>query len=796
MLRPMPVSSGRSILVILLVSTMHAVVPHLASGQLQRAAITGTVFAPEGSVVSGASVTLLDELGRPLVSTVAGANGEYRFPNVAPGTYAVRAEAPPMRAIVEGIHVAGALPVIVHVRLSAVLDQQLTVRAGEPAATRTEVTLAGETIRRTPARLRSRGLQAAIETMPGWAGEDNGLLHVRGVDDGFLFVIDGVPVYERLDGLFGVAPDPAMIESVNVMTGYIPAEFGFKSGGVIEVRSGAGAGDQWLGSLEVGGGSDATAHVSTVAGGPIAETVALTFGVTGHRSSRFLDPVHPDNLHNTGATLSGGVQIGWNVRPASTLTAVAGFGGSRFDVPHGEAQEAAGQDQRQELEQHWQTLSWQHASSASAVWHVAGYHRFGASTLAGSPKDTPLFTDADRDLRRIGVLASITRGAGAHTLKIGGEVARLRLRERLLFAVTDLAEAEEANFGEPVLAHDRDNPFQFRGDASPMLASLYAQDSVRVGARLTIDAGVRADWSRLLLPRSQVSPRVGVAYHWPGSRTMVRGSFGRFFQPPQPENLLVASSPAARALSPFVADGGPGGADLEPERQTAIEAAVEQGIARGVRLDVAYWHRRVTNAADPNVFFGTTMIFPNTVRSGRATGVDVRVDVPRRGRWSGYLSYTNSHVVWFGPINGGLFLEHDVIDIGPGTRFTPDHDQRHVGTVGVSYDDELRGLWVAATAQYASGTPLEVEEGDLEELRDRPGAALVDFERGRVKPRLVVNLQGGRWLSRGPRVEASARLSVLNLFDRNYAFNFGNPFSGTHFGAGRTVSVSLRLTFR
>lgn len=791
----MPIRS-RQLAVLVLASALCAGAPLAAAAQLQQAVITGTIFAPEGSVVPGAPITLLDELGRPLVSTVAGPKGEYRFSNVAPGTYALRAESPPMRAIVEGIHVAGALPVIVHVRLSAVLDEQLTVRAGEAVATRTEVTLAGETIRRAPARLRSRGLQAAIETTPGWTGEDNGLLHVRGVDDGFLFVIDGVPVYERLDGLFGVAPDPAMIESVNVTTGYIPAEFGFKSGGVIEVRSGAGAGDHWLGLLELGGGSDATADVSTVTGGPIGETAALTIGITGHRSLRFLDPVHPDNLHNTGATMNGGAQIGWNVRPASTLTAVVGFGDSRFDVPHGEEQEAAGQDQRQELGQHWQTLSWQHASSSSAVWHVAGYRRFGSSRLAGSPQDTPLFTDADRDLRRTGVVASVTRSAGAHTVKIGGEVARLRLRERLVFAVTDRVEAEEADFGEPVLAHDRDNPFRFSGAASPMLASLYAQDSVRVGARLTIDAGVRADWSRLLLPRSQVSPRIGVAYHWPGSQTTVRGSFGRFFQPPQPENLLVASSPAARALSPFAVDGGPGGADLEPERQTALEAAVEQVVARALRLDVAYWHRRVTNAADPNVFFGTTMIFPNTTGSGRATGVDVRIDLPRRGRWSGYLSYTNSHVVWFGPINGGLFLEHDVIEIGPGTRFTPDHDQRHVGAAGVSYDDEPRGFWVAATAQYASGTPLEVDEEDLEELKERPGAELVDFERGRVEPRLVVDVQAGRRLYRGPRLEASARLSVLNLFDRAYAYNFGNPFSGTHFGTGRTVAASLRLAFR
>jgi hypothetical protein len=109
---------------------------------------------------------------------------------------------------------------------------------------------------------------------------------VRGVDDGFLYVIDGVPVYERLDGLFGVAPDPAMIESVNVLTGYVPPEFGFKSGGVIEVRSTGRAADTWLGNVDFGVGSDAARDFSTVAGGPLSRT-ALTLGVAGLASSSF-----------------------------------------------------------------------------------------------------------------------------------------------------------------------------------------------------------------------------------------------------------------------------------------------------------------------------------------------------------------------------------------------------------------------------------------------------------------------------------------------------------------------------
>lgn len=768
-----------------------------ADAQLQQGTIQGTVLGPDGSPVDGARVTLLDSLGDPLTS-VTSENGQFRLTNVAPGTYSLRADAEPLRAILQTVTVSGALSIQVELRMSAVLAEQVVVQAEQPGpdSTTTRITLAGDAVRRAPARLRSRGLQDAIATTPGWATEDNGLLHVRGVDDGFLYVMDGVPVYERLDGLFGVAPDPAMIDSVNIVTGYVPPEFGFKSGGVIEVRSAARTADTWLGAVDLGAGSDDGRDFSTVAGGPVGRATALTLGIAGQTSSRFLDPVHPDNLHNDGGTLSGGGQFGWNLSSSSLLTAVAGFGRSNFDVPHGEEQDEAGQDQRQQLRNYWQTASWQHSWSVNTVAQVAGYHRFGSSALIGSPEDTPLFSNADRTLRRAGVLASVTHHRGPHLLKVGAEVSRLSLREDFTFAVTDPEEAEEADLSDKAIAYTLDESFRFHETADPTLVSLYVQDSIRTVNHLTLDLGLRADWSRMLTRASQWSPRIGASYHWPSTQTTLRGSFGRFFQPPQPENLLLASSNKTRELSPFAGETETGGAELAPERQTAIELAVNQPLVRAVRLDVSYWRRRVQNAADPNVFFGTTIIFPNTVARGRASGVDVRLELPRRQRWSGYLSYANSRVVQFGPITGGLFLEEEVLEIGPGTAFTPDHDQRNVGAVGVNYDRESAGLSLSVTGRYESGTPLEVEEDELDELAERPGAELVDFGRGRVKPRQVFDVSVGQRLLRGRRVDLHLRFALLNLTGERWAYNFGNPFSGTHFGAGRTVQLGLRAAFR
>jgi outer membrane receptor for ferrienterochelin and colicin len=767
-----------------------------ARAQLQLGTITGTVIGPDGTPVDGAVVTLLDGLGDP-VTSVSAPDGQFRFNNVSPGTYSLQADARPLRAVLQTLTVAGALPVQVELRASPVVAEQVVVRGEEvnPTPTTTRVTLAGEAVRRSPMRLRSRGLQDAIATTPGWATEDNGLLHVRGFDDGILYVMDGVPVYERLDGLFGIAPDPGMIESVNVLTGYVPPEFGFKSGGVIEVRSGTHPADAWLGAIDLVGGSDATREFSTLAGGPVSETLSVTLGVSGQGSSRFLDPVHPDNLHNDGHAFSGGGEIAWRGSPNNSVTGVVGFGRSAFDVPHGEEQEEAGQDQRQRLRQSWQTVSWQRSWSNTVVSQVAAYHRLGSSLLAGSEQDVPLFTDADRSFRRVGVLASLTHQRGRHLFKFGAEAARLSLREDFTFAVTDDEEAEEAGLSDAARAFTPDNPFVFGDSANPSLLSFYVQDSIRASDRLTIDLGVRGDRSHQLVHSSQWSPRIGASYHWPATETTLRGSYARFFQPPQPENLLLASSEQARQLSPFEDETG-GGADLYPERQNAVEVALAQNVARVLRIDVSYWQRRVRDAGDPNVFFGTTIIFPNTIAKGRAAGVDVRLEIPRRRGWSAYLSYSNSRVVQFGPVTGGLFLEDEVIEISDGTAFTPDHDQRNVGAAAITYDHPESGFWLSFGGRYESGTPLEVDESEIGDLMQRPGAEMADFDRGRVKPRHQLDAMVSKRLVQSRRVELGIRLAVLNLTGQEWAYNFGNPFSGTHFGPGRTGTVALRATLR
>jgi len=662
-------------------------------------------------------------------------------------------------------------------------------QADSPAA---RASIAAESIAQIPVRNLNRGVQDAVATLPGWTTEDNGLLHVRGIDDGFLYVVDGVPVYERLDLLNGIGPDLANVESINVMTGYIPAEFGHKAGGVIDVRS-RSMGKDWLGTLQVERGSDAATTAAGRAGWRFAPALAMSVAAYAQESDRFLDPIHPDNFHNHGAGAGTESQLTWSPSETNFVNAAAAVGRLDYDVPNTDIQDAASQDQRQRVRRGHATLSWQHAHSSSTFSQLAGYARRSQVALAGSAADTPLFAEAERRLTRLGMLAGLSRRVGLNTIKTGVEVQQLRLEESFLFAVTDDAQAELAGLSDAAREYDAAQPFVFAGSAKPMLWSVFLQDDWQPGGSLTLSGGVRFDASHLGRQHQQVSPRIGATYR--ADRTVLRGSASRFFQPPQPENFLLSSSEQARSLSPFADDESGGGAEVDPERQWMFEAGVNHRFASRLTLDAAFWRRTMTDVADPNVFAGTTIIFPNAVAKGRAMGVDVRAELPRHSSWSGHVNLSVGRVRQNGPMTGGLFLEDEVADIASGEEFAPDHDQRMAAGGAVTWMHPTSRATVSASVRYESGTPIQRDEEEQDALLERPGAELVDFEHGRVKGRTIASLVADVQVWKRGRRSAGIRASAINLFDAEYAYNFGNPFSGTHFGAPRTVSAALQLEF-
>ncbi|MBO0859329.1 MAG: TonB-dependent receptor [Chloracidobacterium sp.] len=772
-----------------------------AHAQIQIGTVKGAITDPTGAAVAGAIIRLTNSITNERVESVTDGAGGFVYNNVPFNRYTLRVEAKGFAPQSRPIMVNSNLPLELSISLSVAGDnEQIDVAAQENLAgadsASSETTLAANFIGRSPRVNRGGQLQELIATTPSVTTENNGLIHIRGVDDGILYVLDGVPVADRLDALSASSFDTDTINSMQVITGGIPAEFGGRNAAVVVVQPKSGIDKGFTGSLRAGAGDFGSRDIAASFGGAFGKKFGFFANVATNSSDRFLDPVDPRNFHNSGGAVNLNLRADYRASERDTVLLNLSANGADFQVPNDALQEELGQRERQELRDHSFSISWQRLFSDSTVGNFAVFDRRHQSELFGGENDVPIFASQDRAHTRSGLIASLTRQQGGHTIKTGVEASRVAPREFFTFYVTNDAVAEDRQVSEPALAFDRENPFAFNDRRVRGLFSFYAQDQFSPLRDMTAQIGLRYDHSSLLVSDQQVSPRLGVVYVIQKTKTSLRASFDRLFQPPQVDNLLLSSSALARSLSPFATGPSGGGADIHPEKVSAYEAGFMQDFKGWFRLDVAFWRRDFTNVGDPNVFFNTTLIFPNSVAKGFSRGVDVRIDTPERRGWSGWLSYTNMRLLQTGPINGGLFLTDDFIQAGPGVNFIPDQDQRNTGAFGAIYQHHRSGLLLSLSGRHESGAPVEVDQDHLDALKSAPGADLVNFERGRVKPRTIFNFSAGVDLFKREKVVCSAQLDILNIADKFFAYNFGNPFEGTHFGYGRRWSGGLKIEFR
>ena len=786
----------RSLLPIVLAAALF--VP--AQAQIQNGTVTGVVSDPTGALIANAVVSLDHPMAGLRHHVVTGKAGEFVFNNVPFDRYTLHVKASGFDAASQPVVVRSNLPIKVEIKLTVAgskasvevsAQENLVERDSSSSAT----TIGESSVRHAPRTNRNRLLQELVATAPGSATENNGLVHVRGVDDGILYVIDGIPIVDRLDAVSASPIDTDTINSMQVITGNIPAEFGGRSAAVVIVHPKSGIDAPIVGDFTLGAGDFGTDEIAAGIGGRLKPNFGFFFNGATHRSDRFLDPVDLRNFNNYGGGVNLSLRADWHATTNDTLIFNIAGNGSDFNVSNDLDQERAGQRQKQKLRDNSQALTWQHVWASQTVTDLAYFRRAHKSTLESNELAVPLFAEQVRQHTRHGLLASITHERGGHNLKAGVEFQRVSPREFFTFFVTDKDEAKEREISDRVIAFDEDRPFIFRDRAARNQYSAYVQDAFSVFKNLSLQLGVRYDHSRLLVSAQQFSPRLGGVYFISKSKTAVRASFNRLYQPPQVDNLLLSASEQARQLSPFATPAGGGNASIKPERTTAWEVGFAQDVAGWFKLDAAYWWRNFRNVGDPNVFFNTTIIFPNSVAEGYSRGLDVRLDVPERRGFSGYLSYTNQRVLQTGPINGGLFLTEEFIEIGPGTKFIPDQDQRNTGSFALNYHHSRSRLLLSFTGRHESGVPLEVEADRLEELKAAPGAELVNFARGRVKPRTIFNIAAGLTIFNRDRVASAIQFNIQNLFDRAFAYNFGNPFEGTHFGIPRRWSGTLEFNF-
>ncbi len=738
-----------------------------------------------------ASVDLVNQATQTHLAVQLPSQGNYNFKNLPYGFYRLQVTQAGFVSHSELIEVRSALPVSRRLTLG-IQPVDSTVQVTEsatlvdPNRVGTAYYAGSKQIQERKQGTPGRGLINLVAAQPGWLLEANGVLHPRESEYETQYVVDGFPEQDNRSPSFAPSMQTDDVQSVKAYTSGIPAEFGRKLGGVVEVNTTRNSSPGLHGSASVDGGSFATAGGFLAAQYTAGRTSA---GVSGEAFStdRYLDPPVISNFTNHGSSTSFTGTLERDLNDADRVRLSASHGETRFLVPNELLQQIAGQRQDRTSAEDSGQISWQHVFSPSLLGAVRGMFRDVSAGLWSNPLATPISASQNRGFREAYVNASLSGQNGRHDWKIGSEGDFSSLREQFGYDIVTYGV-----YGAAIFDPGTPPSLRFFGRAQDREQSAYAQDLIRLG-NLTLSAGLRFDHYRLLVDETAFSPRLGASYNVPKAGLVLHASYDRIFGTPPWENLLVSASPQVLAIN----DTGfylP----LHATRANYYEAGFTKAIGHTARLDASYFRRDIRNYADDDLLLNTGVSFPIAFAQGNVRGIEVKLQTPRWGPLSGFLSYTN--MIGYGqlPIAGGLFLDDGAAALlGSNGRFPTSQDQRNTARALLRWQINKR-VWTTWSGSYNSGLPVESPNQSVDFLVAQYGQAVLDrvnLDRGRIRPSFSLDASLGAELWRHEKRSVIVQADTLNLTNRLNVINFAGLLSGTAIAPPRSFGIRLRAEF-
>jgi hypothetical protein len=749
------------------------------------------VTDPRGSGMK-ASVQIVSEANQYESTFATDDSGVLVAKRLPFGLYDVRVEQPGFAPASASIEVRSAVPVEYSIKLNLPsVNTSVTVRATEtlvdPHRSSSVNEIGEQTIQTRTTSLPGRSLQDLVNSQPGWTYEGNAVLHPRGTEYQTQFVLDGIPLTDNRSPGLGPEVEADDIDSLTVYTAGIPAEFGRKMGGIVEVNTLKDAAPGMHGQVVLSGGSfDTAGAFARVQYAWKASTVGAS--ASGDMTSRYLNPVVPQNYTNRGTTGDFAARYERDLTAKDRIGFIVRHDLSRFQIPNEQIQQGAGQRQDGGNFETMGIASYQHVFSSDVLGSLRAMVRDNANDLTSNPQSTPVIAFLHNHFRETYFNGALSLHHGNHDFKAGFESDNTFLQESFNDRITDPSRFDP---GTP-LSFVFPGSLPSEGRRPELDQSAYIQDSIRC-RNWTFSAGLRWDHYQLLVNQNALSPRLSAARFFPATGLVLHVSYDHVFQTPEAENILLASSPQVISLNPSVLR-----LPVEPSRGNYYEIGATKAVLGQLRLDANYYRRYSSNYADDDHLLITAVAFPISVRKAIIYGAEGKLEIPHWGRFSGFVSY--SYMVgnaWF-PVTGGLFLGQDAISAGNQlTGHFPDtQDQRNTVRTRLRYRLTSR-TWVAGGTQYGSGMPFEFT-GTSEQALAQYGPAMVDrvdFARGRVRPSLAVDVSVGAELYRRDQWLTTLQADIQNLNDRLNVLDFGGLFSGNAIAPPRSYMLRLQTSF-
>jgi hypothetical protein len=752
-------------------------------GQSNRGELRLRVTDPAGLGVKTA-VQIVSQANRyrnTLATTDQGSLNVQRLPY---GIYRLEIRQPGFADITESVDIHSSIPTEYTIRLKlSSVNESVTVIAPntliDPDQAGAVSQIGSDLIQNRLSSIPGRSLQDLVNSQPGWLYEGNAVLHPRGSEYQTQFVVDGIPLTDNRSPSFGPAIDADDVQSLTIYTAGIPAEYGRKMGGVVEVNTLQDSQPGFHGQLVLSGGSFSTA--AAAAQGQYAWS-KNTFGASasGSMTDHYLNPVVPQNYTNTGTLGDFSVNYERDLTPKDRLRFILRHELSRYDIPNELVQQGNGQVQTADNIETMGIASYQHTFSSNAAADFRAMVRDNAVDFNSNAKSDPIEVFQQNFFREAYFRETTTINRGRNEWKLGFESDNTFLNENFRYHITD---PTQFNPDTPI-------DFSFLANRPDVEQSAFVQDQIRL-KNWTISAGLRWDHYQLLLNRHGVQPRFSISCYFPSADLLLHFSYDRVFQTPSFENILLSSSTAVESIDPQNFLRLP----VEPSEGNYYEAGLTKVFHEKVKLDANYFRRVVSNYADDDQISNTAISFPIAFRKSTIYGAEAKLDLPDWHRFSGFLSYSYTvGNVWF-PVTGGLFLGGDAQGLPATGHFPDSQDQRNTLRGRLRYQVKPR-FWIAAGIQYDTGLPFEFD-GDPSEVLAQYGQQVLDrlnFARGRIDPSFQLNASAGAEVYKSDRINMQVQIDGQNLTNILDVVDFGGLFSSNAIGPSR--SVALRLTTR
>ena len=635
-------------------------------------------------------------------------------------------------------------------------------------------------------------LSQVVLQLPGVVQDGFGQLHIRDDHNGIQYRLNGVILPEGIS-VFGQTLSPRLVGKLSLITGAMPAQYGLRTAGVIDISTKSGLFDNG-GQVSLYGGSHGDYEPSFEYGANVGDSNLFVSG-DFKRTQLGIDSVDgtstPDHDRSNQASLFvyGDHNIGQNDR----ISLIAGYSDDWFQIPNPVGLQPSGLwtlpgvgafpsqnlDETQREITGYAIGSWLHDEGKLTLQNslfarystltyrpdVTGELLFNGIAQAAAKKDFAVGTQSE----------GVYRWNDAHTIRAGLILEAERATSDTTTEVFPVNGAG-AQAGAPITVVENGGKDQFTYSA-------YVQDEWKLLPQVTLNYGLRFDDVNGFRNELQLSPRINAVWE-PMSGLAAHVGYARYFTPPPFE--LVGSASLAKFAGTSAAPAVTQDDTPRAERQNYYDAGVEQklgGAFKGLTLGVDAYYRVSHELLDEGQFGAPIILTPFNYEHGVIKGIELSANYTR-GPISAYVNFAaeqakgetiTSSQFNFPPADLAYIADHAIF---------LDHNQTYTGSAGASYrfqDGLLTGTTAGVDLLYGSGLRRAgaVPNGDA------------------LPPYTQVNLAFSHKADLPMVGKLEARLDIINVFDKVYEIRDGTGVGvgAPEFGPRRGLFVGMTKDF-